>query len=80
MLALLGRAVGPRLRRHTALSLALDPVVANSGSGVHRIRNQIIRRGALKVEIGASYALADASKAHRDLEAGAFAGSAVLVP
>jgi NADPH2:quinone reductase len=37
-------------------------------------------RGVLKVEIGRSYALSDAATAHRDLEARAFSGSAVLIP
>src|SRR5688572_31055681 len=37
----------------------------------------LVKRGALKVEIGRSYALKDAAQAHRDLEQGAFAGSAV---
>jgi NADPH:quinone reductase len=40
----------------------------------------LVKRGVLKVEIGRSYALKDAAQAHRDLEHGAFAGSAVLLP
>jgi NADPH2:quinone reductase len=40
----------------------------------------LVKRGVLKVEIGRSYALKDAAQAHRDLEQGAFAGSAVLLP
>jgi len=40
----------------------------------------LVKRGILKVEIGRRYKLKDAAQAHRDVEAGAFAGSAVLVP
>jgi len=40
----------------------------------------LVLRGVLKVEIGRSYALSDAATAHRDLEARAFSGSAVLIP
>jgi NADPH2:quinone reductase len=40
----------------------------------------LVLRGVLKVEIGASYALRDAAAAHRDLEERRFAGSAVLIP
>ena len=41
---------------------------------------ELVMRGVLKVEIGRTYALADAAQAHRDLESGAFAGSGVLIP
>jgi NADPH2:quinone reductase len=41
---------------------------------------ELVQSGALKVEIGASYALRDAAVAHRDLEARRISGSAVLVP
>jgi NADPH2:quinone reductase len=37
-------------------------------------------RGALRVEIGASYPLADAAQAHRDLEARRATGSLLLLP
>jgi NADPH2:quinone reductase len=40
----------------------------------------LVRRGILKVEIGATYPLAEAARAHRDMESRAFAGSAVLIP
>ena len=40
----------------------------------------LIERGVLKVNIGRTYALEDAAKAHRDLESRAVAGSVVLVP
>ena len=38
------------------------------------------RRGAINVNIGQRYALADAVKAHSDLEAGRTTGSSILVP
>jgi len=40
----------------------------------------LVQRGVLKVEIGRSYPLAEAARAHRDMENRAFAGSAVLIP
>jgi NADPH2:quinone reductase len=40
----------------------------------------LVKRGVLKVHIGQRYALADALKAHQDLEAGRTVGSSVLVP
>jgi NADPH2:quinone reductase len=40
----------------------------------------LVLRGVLKVEIGASYPLREAAAAHRDLEERRFAGSAVLIP
>jgi len=40
----------------------------------------LVARGVLNVSIARTYALADAASAHRDLEARAFAGSAVLLP
>ncbi|MFL5299521.1 MAG: quinone oxidoreductase family protein [Anaeromyxobacteraceae bacterium] len=40
----------------------------------------VIRRGAVKVEIGGRYPLADAARAHRDLEARRTTGSLVLLP
>lgn len=40
----------------------------------------LVRRGILKVEIGATYALRDAAAAHRDLEDRKTAGSVVLLP
>ncbi len=41
---------------------------------------ELVKRGILKVEIGATYALRDAASAHRDLEARKSTGSMVLVP
>jgi NADPH:quinone reductase len=40
----------------------------------------VIRRGAVKVEIGGRYPLAEAARAHRDLEARRTTGSLVLLP
>jgi NADPH2:quinone reductase len=40
----------------------------------------VVGRGAVKVRIGQTYALADAAQAHRDLEARRTTGSTVLVP
>src|SRR5690349_6241964 len=40
----------------------------------------VIRRGAVKVEIGGRYPLADVARAHRDLEARRTTGSLVLLP
>jgi NADPH:quinone reductase len=41
---------------------------------------QVIQSGAVKVEIGRRYPLADAAQAHRDLEARKTTGSLVLLP
>lgn len=40
----------------------------------------LIMRGILKVEIGRRYKLSDVAQAHRDVEAGAFAGAGVIIP
>ena len=40
----------------------------------------LVARGILKVEIGRTYALADAAEAHRDIESRKYAGSMLLVP
>ena len=40
----------------------------------------LVRRGILKIAIGARYALRDAAAAHRDLENRRIAGSAILLP
>jgi NADPH2:quinone reductase len=40
----------------------------------------VVRLGAVKINIGQTYALQDAAKAHTDLEARATTGSTVLVP
>jgi NADPH2:quinone reductase len=40
----------------------------------------VVKSGKVKVEVGRSYPLADARKAHEDLEARATTGSVVLVP
>lgn len=41
---------------------------------------EMMSSGAVKVEIGQRYSLADAARAHEDLEAGRTSGSTVLVP
>ena len=41
---------------------------------------ELVMRGALKVEIGRTYALKDAATAHRDLEAWKSTGSLLLLP
>jgi len=40
----------------------------------------LVARGVLKVEIGATYPLANAAQAHRDVEARKYAGSVLLIP
>jgi len=40
----------------------------------------VIGRGAVRIEIGQTYALEDAARAHRDLEARRTVGSTVLIP
>jgi len=40
----------------------------------------VIGRGAVRIEIGQTYALQDAAQAHRDLEARRTIGSTVLIP
>jgi NADPH2:quinone reductase len=40
----------------------------------------VVLRGVVKVEIRQSYALRDAARAHRDLEARKTTGSTVLIP
>jgi NADPH2:quinone reductase len=47
--------------------------------GAHELFG-VIGRGAVRIEIGQSYALQDAAQAHRDLEARRTVGSTVLVP
>ncbi len=40
----------------------------------------MLSRGALNVHVGARYPLAEAARAHRDLEAGKTVGSSLLIP
>jgi NADPH2:quinone reductase len=40
----------------------------------------LVERGILEIEIGRTYALADAAAAHRDVESRKVAGSALLLP
>ena len=41
---------------------------------------EVIRSGAVKIEIGREYALKDVRQAHEDLQAGETVGSQVLIP
>ena len=40
----------------------------------------VVKKGAVKIEIGARYSLKDAAQAHRDLEARETVGSTILIP
>jgi NADPH2:quinone reductase len=40
----------------------------------------LLQKGVLSVHIGARYPLADAARAHADLEAGKTVGSSLLIP
>jgi len=40
----------------------------------------LIARGVLKVTVNARYPLADAARAHADLESGRTSGSSIIVP
>jgi NADPH2:quinone reductase len=40
----------------------------------------LVERGVLQVEIGGTYPLAEAARAHRDLESRKVAGSLLLLP
>jgi len=52
-----------------------DELLASAGALL-----DLLTRGALKVHIGARYPLAEAARAHVDLEAGRTAGSSLLIP
>ncbi len=41
---------------------------------------EVVGSGAVKIEVNQTYALADAAKAHQDLEARKTTGSTVLLP
>ena len=41
---------------------------------------EVVASGAVKIDVGQSYALRDAAAAHRDLEARKTTGSTVLIP
>ncbi|MBI4886061.1 MAG: quinone oxidoreductase [Acidobacteria bacterium] len=62
----------PTLVTYTA---AREELVASAGAVF-----DLIRRGVLRVHIGARYPLAEAPRAHADLEAGRTVGSSVLLP
>lgn len=72
--------IGPRrsltLARPSVLAYAADPrTYAEAGAAVM----QMLEEG-LQVTIGAEFPLAEASRAHAELERGAVAGSTILVP
>jgi NADPH2:quinone reductase len=62
----------PALNVYTATRAELD---ASAGAVL-----DLLRKGVLKPHIHARYPLADAAKAHTDLEAGRTVGSSILVP
>lgn len=62
----------PTLVTYTATRAALDA----SAAAVFGL----ITRGILKVSVNARYALADAARAHADLEGGRTSGSSIIVP
>jgi len=41
---------------------------------------EVVTRGAVKIEIHQTYPLAEASRAHRDVEARKTTGSTILIP
>jgi NADPH2:quinone reductase len=61
---------------------ALSSVTADPGAMREAATElfELVMRGVLRVEIGASYPLADAAQAHRDLEARRSTGSLLLLP
>jgi NADPH2:quinone reductase len=62
----------PTLVTYTATR---EELVASSGAVF-----DMLKRGAIAVRIGARYPLADAVKAHTDLEGGRTVGSSILIP
>lgn len=92
MLALYGQASGPVAPFDPALlmskgSLFLTrPTLATYGAkredlaaGSHELF-EVVKSGAVKIEIAQTYPLRDAAQAHRDLEARKTVGSTVLLP
>jgi NADPH2:quinone reductase len=92
MLVNYGNASGPvppvdllQLAKHGSLSVArpaLSSITADSEAMRAAAGDlfDLVRRGVLKVEVGARYPLRDAAQAQRDLEARKVTGSLVLVP
>jgi NADPH2:quinone reductase len=62
----------PTLVTYTA---SREDLVASAGAVF-----DMLKKGVLKVHIGARYPLAEAARAHADLEAGKTAGSSLLIP
>jgi len=56
--------------------------IASRGELVRAARElfEVIGRGAVRIEIGQTYALQDVAQAHRDLEGRRTVGSTVLMP
>jgi NADPH2:quinone reductase len=65
-------ATRPTLMAYTA---AREDLLANASELF-----EMVRKGLLEVEIGQRYALEDAPRAHRDLEARKTTGSSILIP
>lgn len=90
VLCLFGAASGPvdpvdpqELNKHGSLYLTRPSIAAwTSGDGEFTMRAQAVAQavvdGTLTVRVGASYPLADAAQAHRDLQARTTTGSLVL--
>ncbi len=58
-----------------------DHVMAREGlSSSARDLFRVVRKGAVRIEVNQTYALKDAAKAHRELEARKTTGSTVLIP
>lgn len=91
MLALFGQASGmvppfdPALLARASLFLA-RPVLGHYVAARDELVTaatrlfEVVGRGAVKVDVGQSYALWDAAAAHRDLEARKTTGSTLLIP
>ena len=73
------------LAKHGSLSVC-RPALSSLTADVASMRTaaaelfELVERGILKVEIGRTYALADAAQAHRDIENRTSAGSMLLLP
>ena len=64
----------------TRPSLAPTSRRATSSSQSARALFEVVDSGAVKIDVGQTYALRDAAAAHRDLEARQTTGSTVLLP
>ena len=68
-------AVSHPARRSSTTSATRDELVASA-----QALFEVVASGAVKIEVGQTYALRDAAAAHRDLEARKTTGSTVLIP